>query len=76
MIFLTRQAFTCGAYRRRARELVGIAHVELAAQLVDIELVELVDTGFAQKSLGRICARCLCSVRAARRAHAAHAALT
>ena len=62
---LTRQAFTCGAYRRRARELVDIAHVELAAELVDIELVELVNTG-----PGRTCAEelaqnlCAESVRA------------
>ena len=50
---------------RRAGELVDIAHVELAAELVDIELVELVNTG-----PGRTCAEelaqnlCAESVRA------------
>ena len=59
----------CGAYRRRVRELVDIAHVELAAELVDIELVELVGIGAGRtcaESVRRIRARWRCSVRAAR----------
>jgi len=35
-------------------KLVDIAHVELIAELVDIELVELIDTGAGR----RICVRC------------------